>query len=83
MCIYIYTYIYIFIYIYTYIYIYIYLYLVKVSALELKVNKQKKNISHSVPKNFDFFQNFSVLFYQATFYHPVSYVLLINQLKTP
>ena len=55
------------------------LYLLIISALELKVNKQKKNISHSVPKTFDFFQNSSVPFHQVTFYHSISYVLLIDK----
>ena len=50
-----------------------------ISALELKVNKQKKPISHSVPKTFDFSQNSSVPFHQVTFYYSISYVLLIDK----
>ena len=55
------------------------LYLLIISALELKVNKQKKTISHSVPKTFDFSQNSSVPFHQVTFYYSISYVLLIDK----
>ena len=45
------------------------LYLVITSALELKFNRKKKNIPHSVPKNIDFSQNSSVPFHQAPFCH--------------
>ena len=41
--------------------------------------KCKINICHSVRKTFDFFRNSSVLFYQITFDHSISYVLLINK----
>ena len=55
------------------------LYLVIISALELKVNKQKKHLSLTVPKPFDFSQNFSVLFHRVTFEHPMSWVLLTEK----
>ena len=54
-------------------------YLVIISALELKVNKKKKTISHLVPKTFDFSQNSSVQFHQVTFDCSISCVLLIDK----
>ena len=42
-------------------------------------SQAKKIISHSVPKTFDFSQNSFVLFHQVTFYHSISYVLLIDK----
>ena len=52
-----------------------------ISALELKVNKQKKKtaICHSVPKTFDFSQNFYVPFHQVTFYHSISCVKKLHK----
>ena len=44
-----------------------------------KSQQAQKPISHSVPKTFDFSQNFSVPFHQVTFYHSISYVLLIDK----
>ena len=49
------------------------------SALELKVNEQKKNLSLTVPKAFDFSQNSYVAFHQVTFDHSSSFVLLLNK----
>ena len=49
-----------------------------ISALEIKVNKQKKSICHSVPKAFDFSQN-SDPFHQVTFDHSISVALLIDK----
>ena len=49
------------------------------SALELKVNKQKKNLSLTVPKAFDFSQNSSVAFHRVTFDHSTSCVLLMDK----
>ena len=48
-------------------------------ALELKVNKQKKNLSLTVPKAFDFSQNSSVAFHRVTFDHSSSFVLLLDK----
>ena len=39
----------------------------------------KKTICHSVPKIFDFSQNYSVPFHRVTFDHSISRVLLINK----
>ena len=39
----------------------------------------KKTICHSVPKIFDFSQNYSVPFHQVTFNHSISCVLLIDK----
>ena len=39
----------------------------------------KKTICHSVPKTFDFSQNYSVPFHQVTFNHSISCVLLIDK----
>ena len=44
-----------------------------------KSQQAKKNISHSVPKTFDFSQNSSVPFHQGTFYYSISYMLLIDK----
>ena len=46
-------------------------------------SQAKKIISHSVPKTFDFSQNSFVPFHQVTFYHSISYVLLIDKPKAP
>ena len=54
-------------------------YLVIISARELKVNKQKKNSRHLVPKAFDFSHNSSVPFHWVTFGHSISCVLLIDK----
>ena len=48
-------------------------------ALELKVNKQKKNLSLTVPKTFDSSQNSSVAFHRVTFDHSSSFVLLLDK----
>ena len=56
------------------------LYLVKIFALESKFNKQKKNhLSLTVPKPFDFSQNYFVPFHWVTFDHSISCVLLIDK----
>ena len=55
------------------------LYLVIISALELKVNKQKKHLTLTAPKPFDFSQYSSVPFHRVTFEHPISWVLLIDK----
>ena len=49
------------------------------SALELKVNKQKKDLSLTVPKAFDFSQNSSAAFHRVTFDHSSSFVLLLDK----
>ena len=49
------------------------------SALELKVNKQKKHLSLTVPKTFHFSQNSSVALHRVTFDHSTSCVLLIDK----
>ena len=56
------------------------LYVVIISALDLKLTRKKikKHLS-SVPKTFDFSQNSAVPFYQVTFYHSISCVLLIDK----
>ena len=43
------------------------------------MSTSKKNISHSVPKTFDFSQNSSVPFHQVTLHYSISYVLLIEK----
>ena len=43
----------------------------------MKSQQVKKTICHSVPRTFDFSQNFSVPFYRVTFDHSISCVLLI------
>ena len=45
----------------------------------IKIQQVKKNICRSVPKTFDFSQNFSVSFHQVTFDHSISCVLLIDK----
>ena len=45
----------------------------------IKSQRSKKTICHSVPKNFDFTYNSSVLFHQVTFYRSISCVLLIDK----
>ena len=39
----------------------------------------KKTICHSVPKTFDFSQNYSVPFHRVIFDHSISCVLLVDQ----
>ena len=45
----------------------------------IKSQPVKKTICHSVPKTFDFSQNYSVPFHQVTFNHSISCVLLIDK----
>ena len=45
----------------------------------IKSQPLKKTICHSVPKTFDFSQNYSVPFHQVTFDHSISCVLLIDK----
>ena len=45
----------------------------------IKSQPVKKAICHSVPKTFDFSQNYSVPFHQVTFDHSNSCVLLIDK----
>ena len=45
----------------------------------IKNQQVKKNICHSVPKTFDFYQNSSVQFHRVTFDHSISCVLLIDE----
>ena len=45
----------------------------------IKSQPVKKTICHSVPKTFDFSQNYSVPFHRVTFDHSVSCVILIDK----
>ena len=45
----------------------------------IKTQPVKKSIFHSVPKTFDFSQNYSVRFHQLTFDHSISCGLLIDK----
>ena len=45
----------------------------------LKSQPLKKTICHSVPKTFDFSQNYSVPFHRVTFDHSISCALLIDK----
>ena len=45
----------------------------------IKTQQVNKTICHSVPKTFDFSQNFSVPFHRVTFDHSISCVLLIDK----
>ena len=63
----------------------VYLVLISPSSLDIcsrnKSQQAKKSICHSVPKTFDFSQNSFVPFYQVTFDHSISGVLLIDKLN--
>ena len=45
----------------------------------IKSQPVKKTICYSVPKTFDFCQNYSVAFHRVTFDHSISCVLLIDK----
>ena len=45
----------------------------------IKSQPVKKTICHSVPKTFDFSQNYSVLFHRVTFDHSMSCVFLTDK----